>query len=184
MSEETNIPLRIQTVRDEVPTNVNVARVLKIPRYRGFGDMPQLGQVNNWPGMEGNVILDRLTGDLCWHDGLQWRCASSAGIVSNLASTTCVAPVVTPSVDLVFNGVGPNLVIKRLQEGDGIMLTDTANDCVQIEATGDNITLTDGACTESLIVTGTGPNLVIKGLEAGPGITLNDDGTCITIGVQ
>ena len=63
-SRRTNAYNRI--IRDGIYNNTKNTSVLKAPHYS------TLGTVGNNPGMEGNVLLDRSTQQLCYHNGVEW----------------------------------------------------------------------------------------------------------------
>ncbi len=117
--------------RDRIFHSVKTVKRDKIPQYRGFANFavnPTLGQIGNEPGMEGDVIIDRTTGNFCWHDGTNWRCSGDFVTITNL----CPDP---PGESLVVGGDGPDLSIKGLLAGAGVTLTSDAS-CVTIATSG------------------------------------------------
>lgn len=88
--------------------------------------------------------------------------------------------------NLVVGGLGPDLTIKGLKAGEGIVL-DSDADCVTIANSDGASTVTlSNTCSPNsgdgnLVVDGTGPDLTIKGLKAGEGIILDSDADCVTI---
>ena len=83
---------------------------------------------------------------------------------------------------IIGNGLGPNLTVKTLVEGTGMVLIDGPTGSVTIAQNPgySNVTLTGtgSAATgtvSDLVVIGTGPGLQIKNLVAGSGVTFVDD---------
>lgn len=112
---------------------------------------------------------------------------ASDPVVINLNPTvpTLTAASINP-YGLVFTSGGPNMVIKGITPGPGIIMTDLGTD-IQIESLAFSITITNAGVAplnESLVAAPTGgiaPNFQTKGLVAGTGIGLSSTNTDITI---
>ena len=74
---------------------------------------------------------------------------------------------------LVNDGTGPEMEIKTLNQGQGILINDLGALGVELSA---NISLSSTGDGEDLVITGTGASLVIKTINAGTGIVITDFG--------
>lgn len=79
-----------------------------------------------------DIILNNEDGEFYGHDGTQWKCLSCGGGGEVSLSDACEA---AEHETLVANGVGPDLSVKGLVEGEGITLT-AADNCVTISSSG------------------------------------------------
>jgi hypothetical protein len=83
----------------------------------------------------------------------------------------------TTGVSLVYNGTGPDLVLKGISATGITTVTDNGTD---ILINTPNTTLTNaGGIT--LVNDGVGPDLAVKGVAAGAGISLINSGTQVTV---
>jgi len=164
--------------RDKTFTNTYVTDRLKIPKYKGFGTSPSLGQIGDEPGMEGDIILDRTTGQFCWHDGITWQCVASQGCSTILVNSDFGQ---ASTVNCELNIVG----------GPGIT-TSAAGNTVMVTGL-DNTTLTGIGCSPplspnndvSLVLQGIGPDLEIRNLNSTFGLNFDPQPNgCLNITVN
>lgn len=164
--------------RDRNYNSLRTTKRNKIPIYKGIGDGP--GQKGSEPGMIGEIMLDRTNGKFCWHTGTGWICIDDA--ISD--DVTLSSTGTSVDADLVSDGMGPDLAVKGLVAGAGIII-DQDTETVTITAMSGDVTLTT-ECSPieiDLVADGMGPNLGLKGLDSGEGIQLTDVDNCVTVGL-
>jgi len=156
--------------KDNYFNNLSITNTTKIPRYNN------LAQIGDEPGYEGNIILDRGTGQFCWHDGVSWQCVSSGG------GPGC--PVVSISADV---GTAQTVNCEfSIVGGQGIS-TIAAGDTVTITSTN---SLSGISCFPpipgeiDLVLNGVGPNFQIRNIASSFGLNLDaQPGGCLDISV-
>ncbi len=123
-----------------------------------------------------NLVIKGLTAG----PGISLQDAGGSIAIINSGALTAAATTFLYSAggtSLVASSTGPNLYIKGLLAGTGVVLS---SDLSSVTISTD-ITLSS-AGTPSLVVWGTGPDLVIKGIQAGDGISISTiDNNFLTI---
>jgi len=64
--------------RDGTFTTLNVTQSFKLPLVNG------LNQLGDNAGLEGTIVLDAQNGNLCYHDGLSWKCLDQINSLKNI----------------------------------------------------------------------------------------------------
>jgi alpha-tubulin suppressor-like RCC1 family protein len=149
--------------KDIINNNYFITNVLKIP-------VLNITQSN--PGLLGDIIIDKISNQFCFHNGIQWKCINgfnSGGI--NIGGQP--GQIYSNTIDGV-------LQFRTLQPDSGIDIS-TIGDIVSVSNTinGSNIGTGNG-----LFSTRNGNNLEFKTLVAGQNININDNGSDLTISVN
>jgi hypothetical protein len=146
-----------------------------------MGNTGTTGSVGN-TGATGSIGATGATGPVGSSTG-------NTGATGNAGATGNTGPTGNPGevtlsnagisgVSLVYNGTGPDLVIKGLSGGTGI--TSVIDDGTTVVINTPNTTLASAGGT-SLVNDGIGPDLAIKGLVAATGISFTNSATQISI---
>ena len=101
MVNRTNAFTRINVERNNINV-LHASNVLKIPRWSS------LAGVGDEPGMEGDIILNRLTGQFCFHDGITWQCLFGGDALVINAQNICGCEGSIPIADNPAAPVGPD----------------------------------------------------------------------------
>jgi len=162
--------------KDTYYNNLYTTNNLKIPKYKN------LAQLGDQPGLEGNVILDKSTGEFCWHDGVSWQCVSAGGgggcQVITVVSDAGTANSQNCQLE-ILGGAGVN--------------TSAVGNSIIIDSTGMQTNLSGVGCSPplspsneaNLVLNGVGPNLEIRNLSSTFGLIFDPQPSgCLDIRVD
>jgi alpha-tubulin suppressor-like RCC1 family protein len=122
------------------------------------------------PGLLGDIIIDNISKQFCYHNGSGWQCTLGAGGV-NIGG----APG-----QIYSNTVANVLSFRTLQPNSGIDIS-TIGNVVSVSNTINGSNLGDG---DPVFSTRNGDNLEFKTLVPGTNMSINDNGTQLTLNVD
>jgi alpha-tubulin suppressor-like RCC1 family protein len=146
--------------KDIINNNYFITNVLKIP-------VLNITQSN--PGLLGDIIIDKVSNQFCFHNGIQWNCVNGF----NVSGTN-----IGGQPGQIYSNTTDNILeFRTLQPDSGIDIS-TIGDIVSVSNTinGSNIGTGNG-----LFSTRNGNNLEFKTLVAGQNININDNGSDLII---
>ena len=161
--------------RDKIFNHVNTTDVSKIPRWNS------LAEVGDEQGFEGDVILDRSTGQLCYHDGLTWVCLGASGPIGPVSLLNIGNQGAS---DVYVDGTGPDpFQIRGIIEGSGISVTEGANN-ITIANTAKIVNSNVGGGVDNTLINNGDPasgDYTLYGLTEGNNITISQVGDNLQI---
>jgi len=177
--------LTIKTIN--AGTNINITDVSNVLTINAV-DAPVTTLANIGAGSYG-LVVDGLGPDLTIktiNAGTNITISDVSNVLTINAAdapTTTLANTGAGSYGLVVDGLGPDLTIKTINAGAGIIISDVSN-VLTISANDIDVTTTlanTGAGVYGLVVNGTGPNLTVKTINAGNNVTISDNSNVLTI---
>jgi alpha-tubulin suppressor-like RCC1 family protein len=122
------------------------------------------------PGLLGDIIIDNISKEFCYHNGFEWQCTSTTLVVTG--TNIGGAPG-----QIYSNSVANVLEFRTLQPDNGIDIS-TIGNVVSVSNTLDGSNLGGGS---SVFSSRNGANLQFKTLVGGSNISIDDNGTELTI---
>lgn len=150
----------MRVTRDHTHDNSTNTNTLKTPRTR-------ISKIGSQQGYIGNIILDLPSKIFHGHTGIEWVPFHGGADV-----TLQDVDITGPGVSLIGNGIGPNLTVKKLESGVGVLITDNG-DRLTIDSFGGG-----GAPNNAqYVVLSLDPTLTQERvLTAGVGVSITDGG--------